>query len=188
MPLLLLCLLFGTIFGSGVQDAATYHKNSSQQWNIAASLIDSLDWKGNERVLDVGCGDGKITALIASKVPQGSVLGVDISESMVNFAACQFPHLRFEVADAAHLTFEGTFDVVVSFSTLHWVIEQEKALDGLHRALALGGKAYIITYGRAPLNLANLSEKLIKSEAWKGYFPSYQPQRVYYTPEEYKPS
>lgn len=186
-----LCLFiscFGLLFGNGVQDATTYHKNSNQQWDAAIAAIDSIAWTGSERVLDVGCGDGKITALLASKVPDGAVVGVDVSESMVRFAAAQFhkPNLSFEVADAANLPFEQAFDKVVSFSTLHWVVEQEKALRGIYKALAPGGEAFIITYGKAPMNLVGLSEKLIGTGEWSGYFPTYRPQRIYYTPEEYQ--
>ncbi len=183
-----LALSTGMIFGQGVQDAGTYHNNSSQQWNLVENWIESISWEGNERVLDVGCGDGKITALIASKVPSGQVVGLDVSPSMVQFAASQFqsPVLSFAVGDAAHLSFEQNFDVVVSFSTLHWVLDQESALKGIARALAPGGKAYIKTYGKAPMNFVAVCEKLMHSDEWRGLFPEYRPQRVYFTPEEYQ--
>jgi SAM-dependent methyltransferase len=80
-----------------------------------------LRLKGSERVLDIGCGDGRITAEIAARVPQGSVIGVDSSHDMIAFASSHFglelrPNVRFEVADAGSLPFREEFDLVVSFN------------------------------------------------------------------------
>ena len=137
-----------------------------------------------KELLDLGCGDGKITALIASQIPHGKIVGLDVSESMVQFASSKFSHdersnLSFVAGDAINLPFEQEFDVVVSFSALHWVVEQERALKEIHRVLVPGGKAFIISYGKAPMNLSTLSEKLICSEEWSAYFPSYVSQKVY---------
>ena len=88
--------------------------------------------RGDERVLDLGCGDGTISAAIAARLPHGSVLGVDASHDMVAFAGARrfrrlLANLAFRVADAAHLSFAGEFDLVVSFNCLHWVLDQAAA-------------------------------------------------------------
>ena len=85
-------------------NASEYNRQSSLQAALAEEQLGRLTLEGSERVLDVGCGDGKITAEIAARVPRGSVLGVDPSENMIAFAARHFgpathPNLRFEVAD-----------------------------------------------------------------------------------------
>ena len=67
-----------------------YHHNSSVQLSWARELITKLDLKGDERILDIGCGDGKITASIASTAPNGSVLGIDSSHEMISFAESKF--------------------------------------------------------------------------------------------------
>ena len=67
-------------------DAAEYSRRSSLQEAMAQEVLAQLDLKHAERILDVGCGDGKITAEIASRVPRGSVVGVDPSGDMVGFA------------------------------------------------------------------------------------------------------
>src|SRR6266705_5209308 len=127
-------------------NAAEYYHRSSLQEAMAKEVIALLDLKGSERILDVGCGDGKITAEIASRSPRGSVVGVDPSRDMISFAQSHFApatrsNLRFEVADARCLPFQDEFDLVVSFNALHWTPEQDAALSSIHSALISSGKA-----------------------------------------------
>lgn len=80
-----------------------YKQSSDPQERLARWLLESLELEGTERVLDLGCGDGRVTAELARRVPEGSVLGLDASESMI--ASCVQDHthtegLRFEVAHA----------------------------------------------------------------------------------------
>src|SRR5437870_6132646 len=92
-------------------DAAEYSRRSSLQEAMAQEVLALLDLNGSERILDVGCGDGKITAQIASRASKGSVVGVDPSRDMISFAQSHFgpatvPNLRFEMADARRLPFK----------------------------------------------------------------------------------
>src|SRR5207253_4760706 len=129
-------------------NATEYCRRSSLQEAMAQEVLALLDLRGSERILDVGCGDGKITAEIASRAPRGSVIGVDPSRDMISFAQSHFgpatrPNLRFEVADARCLPLQDEFDLVVSFNALHWISEQDAALSSIHSALIAGGKAQI---------------------------------------------
>jgi len=86
-------------------NAADYAANSAVQQTWARELIARLNLRGDERVLDVGCGDGKVSAEIARAVPNGLVVGVDASAEMIAFARKQFPakrnpNLTFRVCDA----------------------------------------------------------------------------------------
>jgi trans-aconitate 2-methyltransferase len=159
------------LVGNGIEDAKTYHGNSTLQWHVAMGAIDSVLWKGTEYVLDIGCGDGKITALLAQKLPEGAVLGIDISQSMIDFASLNYPredypNLNFQKLDATEILFENQFDRVVSFSTLHWVMNQEKALKAIHRALIPGGAVCIQTYGTGLMNVTVIGDSLIHTEKW----------------------
>src|SRR5438046_6650477 len=121
-------------------NAADYYRCSSLQEAMGQEGLALLDLKESEPVLDVGCGDGKITAEIASRSPRGSVVGVDPSHDMISFAQRNFgpatrPNLRFEVADARCLPFKDEFDLVVSFIALHWIPEQDTVLGSIHSAL-----------------------------------------------------
>lgn len=127
------------LLADGIEEANLYHKHSLVQWEVALGITEFLPIQETEHLLDIGCGDGKITAYLASKVPQGSVLGVDVSEEMVAFASSSYPqsvfsNLLFQQMDAAHLCFSESFDRIVSFSALHWVVEQERALEGMYMA------------------------------------------------------
>jgi len=89
-------------------NAADYAANSAVQHAWARELIAQLKLRGDEHILDVGCGDGKITAEIAQAVPRGSATGVDASPHMIEFAqktfpAKKFPNLNFQVVDARKL-------------------------------------------------------------------------------------
>lgn len=191
MKFLFFFLTLSTLLqAAGIEDAKTYHGNSSLQWRIATEIIDSIPLKESERILDIGCGDGKITALLAGKIARGSVLGIDISQSMIEFASFRYPqtnypNLAFQQQDAAELFFENQFDRVVSFSTLHWVLDQEKALNAIYRALVLGGTVCIHTYGKSPMNVTTVGDLLVHTEKWAPHFPSYSKQRVFFTELEY---
>ena len=64
-------------------NAELYRERSSLQQAMAAEVLQALELKGSERVLDVGCGEGRITVEIARRVPNGSVVGVDASSNMI---------------------------------------------------------------------------------------------------------
>lgn len=118
-------------------DPNLYSSNSSAQKNWGLELLAKLHFKGNERVLDVGCGDGKLSAEIARNLPDGSVLGIDLSEEMITFARNhypteKFPNLAFMQTDARKLTFDSEFDIVFSNAVLHWIKAPER-----YRKLAL---------------------------------------------------
>ena len=126
-------------------DPKVYDKSSSAQKIWAEEVISKIKIKGDERVLDIGCGDGKITAHIASLLPQGSVLGIDSSAEMVRFAQSRFPfsswpNLSFRYADARDLHLSGEFDLIVSFAALHWVLDHRPVLEGIKRSLKPGGR------------------------------------------------
>src|SRR5262249_60174888 len=111
-------------------NATEYSQRSGLQKAMAAEVLALLDLEGSERVLDIGCGDGKITAEIAARVPQGEVVGVDASRDMIAFASSHFgptvrPNLRFEVADAPVLPFQNEFNRIVSFHALPWIPGQD---------------------------------------------------------------
>ena len=93
-------------------------------WKYGADLISLLAPQAGERILDIGCGTGHLTAQIADS--GATVVGTDRSAEMVNAARREYPHLQFEVADARDLRFRAEFDAVFSNATLHWIHEPER--------------------------------------------------------------
>ncbi len=171
----------------GISLAKEYQDNSQLQWNWATESLKKFRFNEGDKVLDVGCGDGKITALIAKQVPQGVVIGLDVSEEMVSHASSTHldPNLQFIQGNAAAIPFKGHFDKLVSFNALHWVLEQEEALQSFKDSLKPGGSMLLVLPGKSSVNLGSLSEKLAHSEKWSSYFPNFKQKRIYYDPEEY---
>lgn len=172
----------------GIALASDYRNHSTMQWEQVMESLKNFSFNENDKVLDVGCGTGKITALIAKKVPDGMVLGLDISHEMLVHAVSNFSednHLLFLQGDAKSIPFKHQFDKIVCFYTLNWVIEQEQALRCFKEALKPGGSMLLIIPGKSPSNLGPIVERIVRSEKWSSFFPDYKQDRIYFYPEEY---
>ena len=172
-------------------NASDYARISGLQETMGKEAISLLDLKGTEHVLDVGCGNGKITSEIAARVRRGSVTGVDPSAEMIAYAASHFgppiqPNLRFEVADARRLAFREEFDLVVSFNALHWIPEQDQALCSIRSAMKSDGLAQLrlVPAGKRK-SLENLIEETRLSSTWARYFQEFHDPYLHLTPEQY---
>ena len=153
-----------------------YEKNSSQQQLWARELIAKLDLQGDENVLDIGCGDGKVTAEIAGRLPRGTVLGVDKSSEMITLARQRHtgdthPNLRFQVADASHLPFQSEFSLVFSNAALHWVRDHRPVLQGIARSLKPGGRILLQMGGQG--NAVNIIAAIDAQMALDPYVPHF---------------
>ena len=125
-------------------DAKLYDEKHAFVWKMAAELLDLLDPKPGERILDVGCGTGHLTEKIAAT--RAIVVGIDRSPEMIHQARATYPALRFEVMDAREISFADQFEAVFSNATLHWVKEPEKAVAGIATALRPGGR-FVAEFG-----------------------------------------
>ena len=173
-------------------NAEDYHKNSANQQRWAREVIAKLELKGNEKILDIGCGDGKITAEIASYLPNGSVLGVDISPEMIDFAKKKFPssdypNLSFQCQDATKLNFHNEFDAIVSFSCLHWIADHTLVLEGIKNSLKPFGRILMKFGGKNTLDpLTNGANKVMMREKWNQYFQGFTIPFSFYDSDEYQ--
>jgi len=122
-------------------DAEKYKKASTHQKEWGKKLIAELELKGNERILDIGCGDGAITAQLVELVPNGLVVGIDVSQSMIESAQKNYKveNLRFDLMDINTINFQDEFDIVFSNATLHWVKDHNKLLANVYKSLRPGG-------------------------------------------------
>jgi len=123
-------------------DAATYDRVSAPQVEWAGKVLDRLELRGDETVLDAGCGSGRVTRLLLERLPRGRVVAVDGSPSMVNLARDALPADRAAVsqADLAELELEHPVDTAFSNAVFHWVPDHERLFARLHAALAPGGR------------------------------------------------
>jgi trans-aconitate 2-methyltransferase len=119
-------------------DAELYEAQHGFVWKYGESLIELLDPKPGERILDLGCGTGQLTQKIAER--GADVLGLDASPEMIGQARQNFPSLRFVLQDATAMSFAEEFDAVFSNAALHWIPDATAVAQGIFRALRMGGR------------------------------------------------
>ena len=116
-------------------DGNKYEKASTHQREWGSKLIAGLDLKGHERILDLGCGDGSLTAQLAELAPRGDVVGIDASQGMVEAALPkERSNLRFRRLDINDLDDVEAFDLVFSHAALHWVKDHRRRLGNVRGA------------------------------------------------------
>ncbi|WP_028894045.1 class I SAM-dependent methyltransferase [Syntrophorhabdus aromaticivorans] len=173
-------------------DAEDYYENSSEQQKWGFELLDKLSPEGNERILDLGCGDGRITADMARRVPQGSVVGFDKSERMITFARRHFseesfPNLTFKIKDAREMDFDGEFDVVFSNAVLHWIHDPLLVLKGIKRSLKPGGRVLAQMGGKGnAAGILTVLGGIVTSREWSEYFVGLTAPYAFFDMEEYR--
>jgi len=124
-------------------DATTYDRVADPQLEWGREVLARLELDGDESVLDAGCGSGRVTRLVAERVPRGRVLGVDASPSMIELARTRLADLgdlvRLEVLDLIDLEIEEPVDAIFSNATFHWILDHQRLFDRLFAALRPGG-------------------------------------------------
>jgi trans-aconitate 2-methyltransferase len=152
-----------------------YHQISAPQQAWGRRVLDRLALEGFEHVLDLGCGTGRVTAEIASRVPRGRVVGVDRSAAMLETARPwlreQASSARLVRADGAALPFKRTFDAVFSGATFHWIRDHGALFRSIIQALKPGGRLDAQCGGEG--NLAVLkarAERLMEQPRFAPYF------------------
>ncbi len=154
-------------------DGEKYKQASGQQKAWGKTLISELHLRGSERILDLGCGHGALTAELAALVPYGAVLGIDGSESMIETARKDHAgvNLRFELLDINAMDFESQFDVVFSNATLHWIKDHSKLLANVFKSLNNRGAARFQFAGDGNCsNLIRILREVMSEGDYTGYF------------------
>ena len=124
-------------------DGADYDRVSGVMEALGLEVLERLELRGDERVLDAGCGSGRITAELIARVPRGHVVGVDESASMIVAARERLgAEADLRVMDLLELDFasEPPFDAILSTATFHWIADHERLFRALHAALRPGGR------------------------------------------------
>lgn len=173
-------------------NAKDYQINSQGQQKWARELIAKLNLKGTENVLDLGCGDGKVTVEIANLLPDGSVVGIDNSKAMLELATELYPsnthpNVSFQIMDACHLSFEECFDVVFSNAALHWVKNHETVVNGIFTSLKTGGKILLQMGGKGNASeILSVLEEIQSHPEWQPYFDHFEFPYGFFGTEEYE--
>lgn len=156
-------------------NAGRYHDISAPQQAWGRKVLDRLPLEGTERVLDIGCGTGRLTEELARRVPAGRVVGVDRSPAMLATAAAwlneRAPGTLLVQADGASLPFLRAFDAVFSGATFHWLHDHAALFRSIVAALRPGGRL-VAQCGGGP-NLALLyarADGLMRQPRFANYF------------------
>jgi trans-aconitate 2-methyltransferase len=126
-------------------DAATYDRVAMPQAAWGAAVLDRLPLLGDERVLDAGCGSGRVTEQLAERLPNGKVVALDGSPAMIDEArnrlASYGDRVEFVVADLGQpIPLAEPVDAVLSTATFHWVPDHDALFRNLAAVLAPGGR------------------------------------------------
>jgi trans-aconitate methyltransferase len=172
-------------------DPAAYAVSSSAQQAWARELIAKLKLSGNEHLLDVGCGDGKVTAELARAVSKGSVVGIDSSPDMIHFACGSFPpgafpNLQFRVMDARRIRLDRAVDIVFSNAALHWVDDHLSFLEGAARCLRSGGRLMVSCGGKGNAQDVFVALRVeLRLKRWRQFFRNMDKPYFFFSPEHY---
>lgn len=125
-------------------NAASYHRVATPHVDWGAVVLDSLPLRGDETVIDAGCGTGRLTALLLERLPQGRVIAVDGSRNMLEQARAHLePRFGDRVTylhrDLLALDLRDEADAVFSTATFHWVMDHPALFSRIHDALRPGG-------------------------------------------------
>lgn len=159
------------------ENSALYAKNKPVQKRTAIQYIDSMAIPPNSVVMDIGCGDGEITAYLASQNNVACVTGIDRDVKMINLAKQQekgehiSASMAFEVLDAINITHKNSFNLLACFWVLHWIREENirQVLENFNHALKVGGELHLIV--RLPGSaVSQVIFELTQTPKWKHFY------------------
>lgn len=169
-------------------DPKFYLENSQMQKRWAKEALDfiALEAKDIQKILDVGSGDGKITASMQTKFPHAQIHGVDKSPNMVAYAQQRFINvgITFSVGDAHELNFDQQFDLVTSFSAIHRLPQPKKAAACIFHSLRpLGFFIAAFPCNTSP-NLTEAFAEVDTSETWRAHISTKERKDYQFTRDE----
>jgi len=122
-------------------NADSYERVSAPLEAMGREVLDRLDLRGDERVLDAGCGTGRVTAALLERLPRGEVVAVDGSPAMIEQARARLEgRADVRVADLVELELERPVDAILSTATFHWIADHDRLFAHLLDALVPGGR------------------------------------------------
>ena len=157
-------------------DAASYHRVSDIQLTWALELLERLELRGDEVVLDAGSGSGRVTELLVDRVPKGRVYGVDVAPSMVEHAREALgDRATFFCQDLTELELPKPVDLVFSNATFHWIPDHAALFASLRRTMKPGARLVAQCGGRGNIDaFRKLADAVAAEEPFAPYFVGWQ--------------
>ena len=173
-------------------NAEDYAKNSQCQLQLGEELIEKLSLTSNESLLDIGCGDGKISVKLSKILKKGEVVAIDASENMIKLASRQFSknrysNLTFYRMDAREINFPKKFDIAFSNACLHWIKEHGGVLRKVHSCLKPKGRILFQMGGRGNVDeVLNTVKLVLNKPDWSKYFNNFVTPYYFYDIKDYE--
>jgi trans-aconitate 2-methyltransferase len=167
-------------------DAASYQRVSVPHEEWARSILDRLGLGGGETVLDAGCGSGRVTSLLIEQLPDGRVVAVDGSPSMVKKVRNVLrPQDEALVSDLVELELESRVDAIFSSAVFHWVLDHDALFGALRGVLRPGGKLAAQCGGAGNIDrLREVTREIQAREPYAGHFDGFEEPWNYAGAEE----
>jgi trans-aconitate 2-methyltransferase len=169
-------------------DAESYHRIAGMQERWGLKVLDRLPLRGDETVLDAGCGSGRMTRHVLERLPRGRVIGVDASPSMVEHARQELgddERIELIVADLAELDLTRQVDAIFSNATFHWVPDHERLFERLFAALRPGGRMEVQFGGEGNVReFVTAIEAASADERFAAYFEGMKTPWYFAGPEQ----
>jgi trans-aconitate 2-methyltransferase len=147
-------------------DAPSYQRVSAPLEAMGREVLDRLELRGDERVLDAGCGTGRVTAALVDRLPRGEVVAVDGSPAMVEEARARLgDSADVRVADLLELELDRPVDAILSTATFHWIKDHDRLFANLLAALKPGGRLVAQCGGAGNVAELDRAAKLVGARA-----------------------
>jgi trans-aconitate 2-methyltransferase len=166
-------------------DGKTYDRISGPMQALGLAVLDRLSLRGDETVLDAGCGSGRITEALIERLPRGKVIAVDASQSMVEAARERLgPDADIRRADLLELEVEEPLDAILSTATFHWIADHERLFARLHDVLRPGGRLLAQCGGEGNIDvLRGVAHAILEREPYAAHFRDWRPPWLYAGPD-----
>jgi trans-aconitate 2-methyltransferase len=158
-------------------DGTSYDRISGTMEKLGLAVLDRLSLRGDETVIDAGCGSGRVTQALIERLPRGRVIGVDESASMIDAARARLgADADLRVADLLELELEQPVDAIFSTATFHWIADHDRLFARLRAALRAGGRLVAQCGGEGNIDvLRGHARELIATEPYARHFRDWRP-------------
>jgi len=160
-------------------DGQFYQDNSAVQFDLGIRAMNKLKLEGNESLLDIGCGNGKLTIELAKRLPNGNITAIELSKDMIKQAKINFEkegidNVRIVNMNMNDIDFRNQFDLVFSNSAIHYVKDLGVTYKAIYDALKKNGQIIIQTLLREMSYVTSSIKDIIQLDEFKEYFQGFQ--------------
>ncbi|MGP0102363.1 MAG: class I SAM-dependent methyltransferase [Solirubrobacteraceae bacterium] len=157
-------------------DGASYDRISTTMEKLGLAVLERLELRGDETVIDAGCGSGRITQALIERLPNGRVIAIDESPSMLAAARERLgPDIDLRVGDLLQLELEQPVDAILSTATFHWIKDHERLFARLRAALRAGGRLVAQCGGEGNIDvLRGRANEVLAHEPYAEHFADWR--------------